>query len=150
MPLFDLLKGLHLTVGDYAVFGSGPLIVRKIIPASNDLDIVCRGDAWKTVQEIGESEFLSDYDVTVVTMCEGRLTFGNEWGIGKFDIDELIDGAEIIDGLPFVRLEHVASYKKIGKRPKDLEHLKALDALQIGFSADVLQKERKCRTQTSD
>lgn len=130
MSLFDLLKSLHLPTGDYAIFGSGPLIVREIIPASNDLDIICRGNAWKTVQEEGECEYLSDYDVTVVTMCDGRLTFGSEWAIGDFDINELIDSAEIIDGLPFVRLEHVANYKKISKRPKDLEHLKALEALE--------------------
>jgi len=130
MPLFDLLKSLHLSAGDYAIFGSGPLIVREIIPASNDLDVICRGNAWKTVQKKGESEYLSDYDVTVVTMCDGRLTFGSEWAIGDFDINELIDSAEIIDGLPFVRLEHVACYKGISKRPKDLEHLKALEAFE--------------------
>lgn len=130
MTMFDLLRSLHLPAGDYAIFGSGPLIVREIIPASNDLDIICRGSAWKTVQKIGEPAYLSELDVAVVTMCGGRLTFGSEWAIGDFDINELIDSAEIIDGLPFVRLEHVASYKQIAKRPKDLEHLKALEALE--------------------
>ena len=128
VSLFDQLKGLNLPVGDFAIFGSGPLVVRGIIPASNDLDILCRRLAWKTVQEIGELEYLSDYDVTIVTMCDGRLTFGTEWGIGNFDIDALIDSAELIDGLPFVQLEHVASYKEIMKRPKDLDHLEALKA----------------------
>ncbi len=133
MTLFDRVKNLHLPAGDFAIFGSGPLIVRGIIPASNDLDIICRGNAWKTVQEIGESEFLSDYDVTVVTMCDGRLSFGTKWGIGTFDMNELIDGADVIDGLPFVRLEHVASYKEIRKRPKDLQHLEALQAYRISI-----------------
>lgn len=127
VSLFDQLKSLNLPDGDFAIFGSGPLIVRGIIRASNDLDIVCRGQAWKTVKEIGDLDYLSRYDVTVVTMCDGRLTFGTEWGIGKFDINELIDSAELIDGLPFVRLEHVASYKEISKRPKDIEHLDALN-----------------------
>ncbi len=131
--MFDLLRSLHLPAGEYAIFGSGPLIVREIIPASNDLDIICRGSAWKAVQKIGEPAYLSELDVAVVTMCGGRLTFGSEWAIGDFDINELIDSAEIIDGLPFVRLEHVASYKKISKRPKDIEHLKALEALEIAI-----------------
>jgi predicted nucleotidyltransferase len=131
MSLFDSVKSLNLPVGDFAIFGSGPLIVRGIIPASNDLDIICRGQAWERVKAIGELEYLSKYDVTVVTMCGGRLTFGTKWAIGEFDIDELIDGAEEIDGLPFVRLEHVTSYKEISKRPKDLRHIEALRAYQL-------------------
>ena len=131
MSLFDRVKSLNLPVGDFAIFGSGPLIVRGIIPASNDLDIICRGQAWETVKTIGVLEYLSKYDVTVVTMCGARLTFGTKWAIGEFDIDELIDGAEEIDGLPFVRLEHVTNYKEISKRPKDLRHIEALKAYQL-------------------
>ena len=117
-----------MPAGDFAIFGSGPLIVREIIPSSNDLDIICRNEAWEQVKAIGQLERLSEYDVTIVSMCDGRLTFGDKWGIGSFDTDELIDSAEEIGGLPFVRLEHVASYKKIRKRPKDLSHLEALEA----------------------
>ncbi len=129
--MFDRVKSLNLPVGDFAIFGSGPLIVRGIIPASNDLDIICRGQAWERVKGIGELEYLSEYDVTVVSLCDGRLTFGTKWAIGEFDIDELIDGAEEIDGLPFVRLEHVTNYKKISNRPKDLRHIEALKAYQL-------------------
>ena len=131
MSLFDRVKRLNLPVSDFAIFGSGPLIVRGIIPASNDLDIICRGQAWERVKAIGELEYLSKYDVTVVTMCDGRLTFGTRWAIGEFDTDELIDGAEEIDGLPFVCLEHVKNYKEISKRPKDLRHIEALKAYQL-------------------
>ena len=131
ISLFDRVKSLNLPASDFAIFGSGPLIVRGIIPASNDLDIICRGQAWERVKAIGELEYLSKYDVTVVTMCDGRLTFGTKWAIGEFDIDELIDGAEEIDGLPFVQLEHVTNYKAISRRPKDLQHIEALKAYQL-------------------
>ncbi len=126
--LFDEIRKLELPPADYAIFGSGPLIIRKIIAASNDLDVVCRGEAWTAVSAVGSREYLSDYDVSIVSMCEGRLTFGRKWGIGDFDTNLLIDDAEQIDGLPFVRLKHVAAYKKISGRPKDLAHLEALEA----------------------
>ena len=42
-------------------------------------------------------------------------------------MDHLIDTAEVIDGLPFVRLEHVVAYKRIADRPKDREHLRLLE-----------------------
>lgn len=125
-PLFDRLRRLDLPVGDYAVFGSGPLIVRGIIPASNDLDVVCRGSAWEQVQESGPLVYLPEHDVEVVTIDDGTLTFGTRWAIGDVDVDLLIDTAEIIDGLPFARLEHVEAYKRIAARPKDLEHLALL------------------------
>ena len=61
--------------------------------------------------------------VEIVEVFDGALTFGTEWAIGDPDVDLLIDTAETIDGLPFVRLEHVAAYKRIANRPKDRAHL---------------------------
>lgn len=58
----------------------------------------------------------------------GAITFGMEWGIGDFNVGELIETAEIIDSLPFVKLEHVVRYKTIRSSTKDLWHLSALKA----------------------
>ena len=124
--LFESLKSLGLPEGDFAVFGSGPLIVRGIIPAANDLDIICRGAAWEKVESIGKLEHSDEYGVEIVTLHDGQLSFGTKWGIGNFDIDELINGAESIDGLPFVQLQHVISYKLKRANPKDLSHIEAL------------------------
>jgi hypothetical protein len=80
---------LHLPRQDYAVFGSGPLLVRDLIPASNDIDVLCRGGAWEQVNTIGEVKHLPEYDV---------------------------------------------EYKTIARRPKDLDHLRALQ--NAGFETD--------------
>ncbi len=124
--LFDHLRQLKLPENGYAVFGSGPLAIRGIIPLSNDLDVICTADVWDIVSEIGSEEYLADYDVSVVSMLDGQLTFGTTWGIGNFDIAELINTAEWIDGLPFVGLEYVVDYKKTRSSEKDLEHLQML------------------------
>ena len=50
--LFGLLRGLGLPAGDYAVFGSGPLLVRGIIARAGDLDVICRGAAWEAAQRL--------------------------------------------------------------------------------------------------
>jgi len=50
----------------------------------------------------------------------------------------LIGTAEIIDGLPLVRLEHVVRYKEAASRPKGLIHLRALaDYRKVSNRADA-------------
>ena len=126
--LFDSLRALALPVADYAVFGSGPLLVRGIIPVANDLDLVSRGPAWERACELGEMVTLVEHDVDVVSFLDGAITVGRSWAYGEVDIDDVIDTAEIIEGLPFARLEHIVRYKEIAGRPKDLEHLRLLAA----------------------
>ena len=124
--LIDLLRSLELPLGDFAVFGSGPLIVRGIIEAANDLDVISRGTAWDRACELGNLVYLEDHQVEVVSFFDGAITVGRSWAYGEVDIDHLIDTAELIDGLPFVLLEHVVRYKQAAARPKDLIHLRSL------------------------
>jgi hypothetical protein len=117
---------LGLPAGEFAVFGSGPLLVRKVIDQVNDIDILCRGAAWSYAQARGHKEHLDEYDIDIVSIDNGLITLGQSWGYGNFNVDELIDSADVIDGLPFVRLEYVVAYKRIANRPKDHAHLQAL------------------------
>ena len=126
--LFRFVRELQLPPGDFAIFGSGPLIARNIIPFTNDLDISCRDEAWELVQQTGQPQYLQDYDAHIVSMLDGTITFGTSWGIGHFDIDTLIDSADILEDLPFVSLQYVIEYKTIRGLPKDLLHIKAASA----------------------
>ena len=128
--LFGLLRSLNLPAGDYAVFGSGPLLVRGIIECAGDLDVICRGAAWEAAQRLGPAG--EQHGVPVVSLFGGLVTLGVRWAVGEVDVGHLIDTAEVIDGLPFVRLEHVVAYKRIADRPKDREHLRRLEEYQRG------------------
>lgn len=128
-PLNHLLQkvaDLGLPEGEFAIFGSGPLLVRGVIDGVNDIDILCRGAAWQAALAHGELQHLEQYDLDIIAIDDGLITLGRTWGYGAFDTDFLIDTAELIDGLPFVRLEHVVAYKRIAGRRKDREHLRAL------------------------
>jgi hypothetical protein len=138
-PYFEAVRALKLPRGDFAVFGSGPLIVRGLIEGSNDLDVLCRGDAWQMVQKIGNVTYLEEYEVTVASICNERVTFGTEWGIGNPDVNALIDEAEIIEGLPFVRLSHVIRYKLERASAKDMQHIEILK--KSGFGPLVAESE---------
>ena len=126
-PLLEQVRKLDLPPGDFAIYGSGPMLVRGIIEQVNDIDIICRGDAWRQAQTLGRLKYLDEYALHVVSIDNGLITFGTSWGIGDFDIDELIDSADQIRGLPFVRLQYVSDYKRIARRPKDLLHLELLE-----------------------
>jgi hypothetical protein len=121
--LFDRLRALGLTPGEHAVFGSGPIAVRGLIDSVRDLDVIVLGQTWQQVKDLGEVVMQGDDET--VDMGNG-LTFGRSWRYGAFDIEKLIDDAEIIDGLPFVRLDAVIEFKKIADRPNDREHLRVL------------------------
>jgi hypothetical protein len=118
--LFDQLRAMDLPPDSYAVFGSGPLAAHGLIDEVGDLDVIVRDSAWSRLEQLGT--VVMHGDNPVVDLGNG-LTFGKSWAYGDFDIEQLIDDAQMIDGLPFVRLEAVLEYKRIAGRPKDLRHI---------------------------
>jgi hypothetical protein len=125
--IFECLLAMAMPPDDHAVFGSGPLLAHGIIDSVDDLDVICRGRAWERAVSIGEPVLLED-GITVISTHDGAITFGRSWRYGDFDIDELIDTAEMIAGVPCVRLGHVVAYKQAADRPKDRSHLAAVEA----------------------
>lgn len=124
-PWLAELIALQLPAHDYALFGSGPLLVRRWLSEVGDLDVIARGAAWDQACRLGELAHLEAFDVDVVLIGD-HITVGTRWGIGHHDVDELIESAELIDGIPCVRLEHVVAYKRLAGRPKDQEHLQII------------------------
>jgi hypothetical protein len=126
--LLGEVRALGLPAGNFMLFGSAPLLVRGIVPPTGDVDVLARGPAWEAARALGPTVRLPHYGVDVVRLLDGRIEIGTVWGIGNVDVDDLIDSAEDIDGLPFAGLAHVRAYKELAGRPKDREHLRLLDA----------------------
>jgi hypothetical protein len=124
--LLQKVQHLGLPDNDFAVFGSGPLLVRRIIDQVGDIDILCRDSAWRAALSMGDLLYLDEYDLEVISIDDGLITLGRSWAYGDFNVDELIDSAEQINGLPFVQLRYVIAYKLLAGRPKDLVHLQLL------------------------
>lgn len=126
-PLIRRLLGLGLPHGDWALFGSGPLLVRGWIDEVGDLDVISRGAAWEQAKEIGELGRLQPDGVEIVNIDGDAITIGTVWRYIEVSIDALIDQAEEIDGIPCVPLEHIIAYKRIADRPKDRGHLAVIE-----------------------
>ncbi len=119
-PLLEKVKALQLPLGDYAVFGSGPLLVHGLVEDINDVDLVAREAAWMRARSLGPVLVAPKGD-PVVRLGDGEIEVFARW-LGM-DLDAIIDGATIMGGLPFARLEDVRAFKRALGRPNDLGHV---------------------------
>ena len=122
-PFFGLLGSLHLPPEDFAIAGSGPLFARGWIAEIGDLDVIARGQAWLRICQRGEVGQAPLASVHRVLLFDGKIEVLDGWFPASWDVDTLIDEADLISGLRFVKLEVVAETKKMLQRPQDIQHL---------------------------
>ena len=126
-PLIQKLLSLNLPSEDYAVFGSGPMFAHGIKDLSHDVDIIARGKAWEKALTLGQQQISKIDSILFVDFFGGEVSAFNSWAPGVWSIDDLINSADIIDGIRFVTLENVYKWKKLRNSEKDKEHLELLE-----------------------
>ena len=125
-PGFKLLLSLGLNRADFAVAGSGPLFARGWISDTGDVDVIARGTAWTQVCKLGPVAAAPLSTVQRVLLFDGRVEVLSGWFPELWDTNQLIDDADIVEGLRFVKLDVIAQTKKRLQRPQDELHLKIL------------------------
>lgn len=123
--LFQIVKELKLPVGKYALFGSAPLGVRGLREC-HDIDIVVMEDLWNDYSSKNGWEVKKHSDGTSY-LVNGSIELWKDWGPGQWDINRLIKEAEVIDELPFVKLEYVVEWKKLYGRDKDFKDVETIE-----------------------
>lgn len=126
-PLIQNLLSLNLALEDFAVFGSGPMFAHGIKDLGGDLDLIARGRAWEKASVIKQPVAAKSGTGEVIELFDGLLEIFDIWGPGEWDVNRLIDDAEIIDGIRFVRLPEVLKWKKLMNRDKDMEHIRLIE-----------------------
>jgi hypothetical protein len=129
---FEAIKKLDLPLGQYAIISSGPLGIRDL-RAIGDIDIIVTPELWDV---FAKKYGVIDQDgVKKVTLLEGDVEAFCEdsfYTEQKADdaptVAERIATAEIIEGLPFERLEYVLYYKRKMRRDKDLSDIAMIEA----------------------
>ncbi|MFC1594965.1 hypothetical protein ACFL3E_00875 [Patescibacteria group bacterium] len=121
---FKKLKELDLPKGKYAVFGSGPIAVRGL-RESRDLDILVVQDLYNEYKNKPDWEEKTGNQDKYLEKDD--IEFWYNWSPGEWDVDQLIKDAEIIDDLPFVKLEDVLRWKKLKGTEKDLKDIKLIE-----------------------
>ena len=124
--LLGKLNSLGLSADDYAVFGSGPMFAHGIKDLGHDLDIIARGNAWRQACSTS-SPPTAIFGGLVVNLFNGEIEIFDSWVPGDWDVNDLIDTAEIIEGIRFVTLGNVVKWKRLMGREKDLIHIKMIE-----------------------
>ena len=137
--LINQLKSLDLPMEDFAVFASGPMYIHGIKELGHDLDIIARGNAWVKAIQLGSPENKHQGNGSVVALFNGNIEIFNSWTSEEWDINKLIDEAEIIDGIKWVKLEEVLKWKRQMNRPKDAEHIRLIEEYLEKIKASLLQ-----------
>lgn len=123
--LFQKVKELNLPLGRYALFGSAPMAAKDLRDC-RDIDIIVTADIWNEFKGKKKWEAVRSGN-GAWHLASDDLELWKDWGPGQWNVEELIREAEIIDGLPFVKLEMVLAWKKLNAREKDLKDAKAIE-----------------------
>lgn len=125
--LMAQLKSLDLPTNDFAVFASGPMYIHGIKELGHDLDLIARGSAWEKALTLGSVENKHMGNGQVINLFDGAIEIFDSWTSADWDINKLIDEADLIDGIRWVRLEEVLKWKKQMNRPKDADHIRLIE-----------------------
>ncbi|MDT0318249.1 hypothetical protein [Streptomyces millisiae] len=92
-----------------------------------DLDVVARGVAWKFVLDLADPMIPPSGYGHMVALFDGTIEIFDRWLPGSKEPDELIEKAEIIDGIPFCPLREVLDWKLRSARHKDRTDIRILE-----------------------
>lgn len=127
-PFIRELLTLHLPTDDYVVAGSGPLLAHGLRQDVSDLDIVARADAWKIASSMADATVPPSGHGLMVVLFGGDIEIFDRWLPGAHDADDLIDSAELVEGIPFCSLSRVLEWKTRSNREKDRRDIKLITA----------------------
>lgn len=126
MNIAEQVKDLNLPGGKYAVFGSGPLVVRGI-RESSDIAIIVTTEFFK---ELGQDPAWTKDQIRDhhPVLRKENVEIFCTWAPGAWDVEELIKHAEMIGDIPYVRLDAVIEWKMLRNEFKDREDLALIEA----------------------
>ncbi len=122
------VRELNLISGKYALFGSVPMTAHGIRECK-DIDVILTPDLYEKFRRSGEwrEETLPDGDKKLVK--EPFDLMKTWWSSDSYhrDVSTLIAEADLMNGIPVVRLEEVLAWKKAFAREKDLSDVKLIE-----------------------
>ena len=119
------LKKLNLPKNEFAIFGSGPLAIRGIRD-SRDLDIIVKPELWNNLAKKYKIEkFKVEPKKQFIKI--GEIEIYPDWLPWLKNTENLIDTADFINEVPYVKLKYVIKWKEMFNREKDKKDIELIE-----------------------
>ncbi len=126
------IKQINFPDDQFAVVSSGSLAVRGIREA-NDIDIIVTPTLWKdlikryqvNINESGVETIALENDIEILNPSQS--IFGNSKVI---PLSEIIESADVFNGVKFINLDHLKAMKNELGREKDLRDIALIENYQ--------------------
>lgn len=128
MTIFEDVKKLNLPIGQYAVVGSGVMSAHGI-RQHHDVDLIVTYSLFETLKNSGWQGVPNRKNVLKKDNYEVDADY--KYGEYQPDHDELIRNAEIIEGVPFIRLNELIRFKNALGRDKDKKDVELIEQYLI-------------------
>ncbi len=125
MQHLDELRALNLPANQFAVFGSGPMAVHGLREV-DDLDLIVKSALWEKLKQ--KYPLQPPRQSGEGYLQVGKIEIWSDWLPWYEDVTPLIDEAELIDGIRFVKLERVLDWKRQRNSEKDQRDIGLIEA----------------------
>lgn len=125
--LIQKVKAINFPLGQYAVFGSGPMVLHGL-RNSQDVDLIVTSDFY-TQLKLDPKYEIKHWADGAEYLADGNFEITNTWDYETYkpNIEKLIEEAEIVDGVPFVQLSQVMLWKRAFGRDKDFKDIELIE-----------------------
>jgi hypothetical protein len=124
MTIFEDVKKLNLPEGEYAVVGSGVLSAHGI-RQHQDVDLIVTSKLFDTLKSEGWEDVPGKHAVIKKGMYEADADF--KYKEYQPNHTQLIQQAELIEGVPFIRLDELVKFKRALGRDKDKRDIELVE-----------------------
>lgn len=123
MNIFEKTRELGLSEDDFVVVGGGVLTALGLVKWDNDIDMAVtpevfesfRNQGWEQYEREGKGLLRHDvYDIGV--------------DFGEWDLNDLKQDAFQLEGILFMSLQKLHTWKREASRDKDHEHIQIIEA----------------------
>jgi len=126
--IFDEVKKLNFPSDQYAVIGGGVMSAHGI-RNYGDIDLIVIRDLFEKLKTQGWTPVQGKNNV----LKNGNYEVDVDYKYQEYqpDHEELIRNAEVIDGVPFIRLNELIKFKKALGRDKDKKDVELIEQYLI-------------------
>jgi len=130
MTIISRIKQLRLPYGQYVVVGSGTLEALGIRQAA-DIDIAVLPALHTALRATGEWDEDERYGEVFLKRDDVEILPRLHWDAYATTTAAAIESALIIDGVPFMNLDELRTFKTALGREKDFADIALIDAYQM-------------------